>query len=426
MSDLLASLDFSPAITGAAIGLFLVLLLIWIVSRFLYICGPEEVLIFSGRQRKLASGERIGYQVMFGGRKWKTPVVERVDRMDLRTIPIDIKSNNAYSKGGIPLALHAIAMVKVTDNPKHINNAIERFLGRDISEIRRVAKETLEGHLRGVVARLTPEEVNEDRLKFAAALQKEVQEDFTKLGIYLDILKIQSVQDDVNYLASIGRERIAIVLRDAEVAESTCKSLAEQAEADAGQDGEVANQKSKTAIVSKNNEVKRIEAELEAEAAAEEERTIQAALHARAKAEHGLQEVRKIVEKTRLIADIVLPAQAEQEAEALRARGEAAQIEEQGRARARALDLMTEAWKKAGKDAKDIFLIQNLETVLETVVTRVNAIKVKEVNVLDSGNGAGLATYASAYPAMVAQVLGELERTTGVDVLGILAPEKGQ
>ena len=70
MSDLLASLDFSPAITGAAIGLFLVLLLIWIVSRFLYICGPEEVLIFSGRQRKLASGERIGYQVMFGGRKW--------------------------------------------------------------------------------------------------------------------------------------------------------------------------------------------------------------------------------------------------------------------------------------------------------------------------------------------------------------------
>jgi flotillin len=87
---------------------------------------------------------------------------------------------------------------------------------------------------------------------------------------------------------------------------------------------------------------------------------------------------------------------------------------------------MTEAWKKAGKDAKDIFLIQNLETVLETVVKRVNAIAVTEVNVLDSGDGAGLATYASAYPAMVAQVLSELEKTTGVDVIGILAPEAGQ
>jgi flotillin len=426
MSELLEALDISPAIIGAAAGLLLVVLLVWIVTRFLYICGPEEVLIFSGRQRELKDGSKVGYQVLFGGRKWKTPLVERVDRMDLRTIPIDIKSSNAYSKGGIPLVLHAIAMVKVSDNPKHITNAIERFLGRDVSEIRRVAKETLEGHLRGVVARLTPEEVNEDRLKFAGALQKEAQEDFKKLGIYLDILKIQSVQDDVNYLASIGRERIAIVLRDAEVAESTCKSLAEQAEADARQDGEVANQKAETAIVSKNNEVKRIEAELEAEAAAEEERTIQAALHARAKAEQALQEVRKTVEKTRLTADVVLPAQAEQAAEALRARGEASLIEEHGRARARALDLMTEAWKKAGKDAKDIFLIQNLETVLETVVTRVNAIEVREVNVLDSGDGAGLATYASAYPAMVAQVLKELEKTTGVDVIGILAPEVGQ
>jgi flotillin len=426
MPDFLDALFLSPIIVGAAGGLFLVLLLVWIVSRFLFICGPEEVLIFSGRQRELSDGSTVGYQVLFGGRRWKAPWIERVDRMDLRTIPIDIKSNNAYSKGGIPLRLHAIAMVKVSDNPRNINNAIERFLGRDVSEIRRVAKETLEGHLRGVVARLTPEEVNEDRLKFAAALQKEAQEDFVKLGIHLDILKIQSVQDDVNYLASIGRERIAIVLRDAEVAESTSKSLAEQAEAHSGQDGEVANQKSQTAIVSKNNEVKRIEAELEAEAAAEEERTIQAALHARAKAEQALQEVRKVVETTRLTADVVRPAQAEQKAEALRARGEAALIEEHGRARAQALDLMTVAWKKAGADAKDIFLIQNLETVLETVVARVNAIDVGEVTVLDSGDGAGLATYASAYPAMVAQVLSELEKTTGVDVLGILAPEAGQ
>ena len=107
------------------------------------------------------------------------------------------------------------------------------------------------------------------------------------------------------------------------------------------------------------------------------------------------------MEETRLSADVVLPDKAEQEAETFRAQGEAALIEEHGRARAKALDLMTEAWKKAGNDAKDIFLIQNLEVVLETVVDRVNAINVGEVNVLDSGDGAGLATYASAYPPMV-------------------------
>jgi flotillin len=423
---MLDSIDISPAIIGALIGLAIVFVLIIAVTRFLFICGPEEALIFSGRQRELSDGSKVGYRVIFGGRRWKAPLVERVDRMDLRIIPIDIKTSNAYSKGGIPLRLHAIAMVKGSDDPHLSNDAIERFLGRDVSEIRRVAKETLEGHLRGVVAHLTPEEVNEDRLKFASALEREAQDDFDKLGIHLDILKIQSVQDDVNYLASIGRERIAIVLRDAEIAESTSKSLAEQAEAHARQDGEVANQKAETTIVSKNNEVKRIEAELEANAAAEEQRTIQAALHARAKAEHALQSIRKTVEQARLTADVVLPAQADQEAEALRARGEAALIEEHGRARAKALDLMTEAWKKAGSDAKDIFLIQNLETVLDTVVARVNAIEVREVTVLDSGDGSGLATLAAAYPAMVAQVLNELEKTTGVDVLGILAPEKGQ
>lgn len=421
---MLIATSLSPAITGAIIGLVIILILVISVARLLFICGPEEVLIFSGRQRKAADGSQIGYEVTFGGKRWKTPLIERVDRMDLRTIPIDIKSSNAYSKGGIPLRLHAIAMVKVTDNPKLINNAVERFLGRDISELRRVAKETLEGHLRGVVARLTPEEVNEDRLKFAQALQKEAQDDFAKLGIQLDILKVQSVQDDVNYLGSIGRERIAMVLRDAEVAESTSKSLAEQAEANARQNGEVANQKAQTAILSKENEVKRVEAEQDALASMEEERTEQAALHARAQAEQALQEIRKSVEESRLTADVVLPAQAEERAEALRARGEAAQIEQHGRARAKALDLMTEAWKKAGPDAKDIFLIQNLETVLETVVERVNSIEVTEVNVLDSGDGTGLATYASAYPAMVAQVLEELEKTTGVDVVGILAPEK--
>ena len=52
-----------------------------------------------------------------------------------------------------------------------MRNADERFLGRDRAELRSVAKETLEGTLRGVLATLTPEEVNEDRLKFAESLR---------------------------------------------------------------------------------------------------------------------------------------------------------------------------------------------------------------------------------------------------------------
>ena len=193
---------------GAFAGLFLLTILVLLAKSFLFICSPAEVLIFSGRRRQLTDGTAIGYRVIFGGRRWRTPFFERVDRMDLRTLPVEIQTTNAYSKGGIPLRVHAIANVKVSDSPQIINNAIERFLGRGVEEIRQVSKETLEGHLRGVLATLTPEEVNEDRLKFSKALMAEAGEDFAKLGIQLDTLKVQSVSDDVNYLSSIGREQV--------------------------------------------------------------------------------------------------------------------------------------------------------------------------------------------------------------------------
>ena len=420
---LLDAESLSALLFGGLVGLGLIGLLVALSRAFLYICGPNEALIFSGRQRQLTDGTRVGYEVLFGGRRWRTPLIERVDSMDLRTIPIDIQTNNAYSKGGIPLRVHAIANVRISDNPRIINNAIERFLGRDVGELKRVSKETLEGHLRGVLATLTPEEVNEDRLKFSKALMSEAIDDFAKLGLHLDTLKIQSVDDEVNYLASIGRERIAAVIRDAEVAESNATSQAEQGEARARQAGEVSNQQAEAAILTKQNEQRQISADLEAEARSEEEITEQTALQARAEAEQALQDIRKEVERARLKAEVVLPAQAEKEAQAMFARGEASTIEENGRAMAHVLDLMTQAWVKAGKDAKEIFLIQNLEGVLQTVVDRVNSVVVHEVSLLDGGDGESLARYAAAYPAMVGSILHELQETTGVDVIGILSPK---
>ena len=109
--------------------------------------------MFFGRERQLGDGSTIGYrEVIGGGRSWRIPVLEKVDSMNLSTIPIDIRVSNAYSKGGIPLQVHAIANIKITSEADLVGNAIERFMGRDIREIQRVGKETLEGHLRGVLA----------------------------------------------------------------------------------------------------------------------------------------------------------------------------------------------------------------------------------------------------------------------------------
>ena len=417
MLDSLAGIGAGVVAGAVSLGILSLL-----AKSILVICPPNQVVIFSGRKRKLADGSQVGYRVVLGGRSVRIPILERVDRMSLLSIPIDLKVANAYSKGGIPLRVHAIANVKVSSDPRVVGNAIERFLGRDPAEIARVAKESLEGHLRGVLANMTPEEVNEDRLKFATGLVDEAEGDFRKLGLTLDTLKIQNISDEANYLANIGRARIAMVLRDAEMAESLARSEASQGEAVSRRTGEVANQQAATQIAKKENELKTLKAQLEAKAKAAEETAVQAALQARAEAEQKLQAIRKELEETRLTAEEVLPAQAAQQAAALAARGAAATIEENGWALAEVLKLMTTAWVSAGPDAKDIFLIHNLEQILRTVVERVKEMEVGEAHLLDSGDGSALATYVASYPAAVRSVLAEVSRTTGVDVVALLSP----
>jgi flotillin len=407
--------------TGGALGVGLLFILA-IFKQFLFIGKPNEVLVFSGRSRTLADGSSVGYrEVLGGGWTWRWPIIEKVDRMPLTTIPIEINTTNAYSAGGIPLNVHAVANIKVSSNPGRVKNAIERFMGRDPQEIQRVGKEILEGHLRGVLARLTPEEVNEDRLKFAQELTAEAEEDFVKLGLDLDVLKIQNVSDDVNYLDSIGRTGIAQVIRDAEIAESNAKSEAQQAEAAATEDGDVATQDSERSIVQKSNELRELRGSLEADVQAELKRAERAAAQARASAEVELQELRQTVEQLRLQADVVLPAEARRQAAIFEAQGNASYTEEEGKAQAAVLQLMTNAWLSAGDDAKDIFLIQQLEQVLKTVVDRVNDVSIDEVTLLDGGDGTALPRHVASFPAVVRQVLEELHSSTGVDVPGILA-----
>lgn len=409
---------------GVALGL-MVVVLVFIAKQFLFVGKPNELLIFSGQSHKLEDGSTIGYRVVHGGWAWRIPLLEKVDRMPLTTLPIELQIQNAYSKGGIPLAVHAIANVKVSSNKRTSNNAIERFLGRDQGEIRQVAKESLEGHLRGIVARMTPEEVNEDRLKFAEELVDEAGEDLTKLGLTLDTLKVQSVSDDVQYLDSIGRERLANVLSEAEQAESTAKADAEEAQAQYSREGQVADEQAETQIKERENDLRRVVAELEAKAKSEEERAEQAALAARARAEQQLQEIRAKLEHLRLTSDMVLPAEANRQAAEMQSRTDAAQIAADGQALAEVLTMMTDVWISAGDDAKDIFLIQQLETVLTKVTDRVKNLDVGEVTLVDGGDGRAIPGHIAALPATVASVLKEFGNTTGVDVPAILSGKEG-
>lgn len=209
-----------------------------------------------------------------------------------------------------------------------MGNAIERFLDVDPEELKEVSWNTLEGHLRATVATLTPEQVNEDRLHFAHGVAEIVREDMAKLGLQLDAFKVLKVTDKVDCLESLGRTRLAEVLRDAAIAEAEGFGDADRKEAAADRRAEVAKTQAVSIIQQKRNEVRKIRGQLEQRARSAEDRVEAVAAEARAKAEQELQRLRVQLERKRLEADAVLPAEAGLLADEWIAKGQAAPLAE--------------------------------------------------------------------------------------------------
>lgn len=419
-SPLLAQTNNNSLSSSVTIALliFVVIVIVGLANSLVQICDPNKILIISGRKYKREDGQKLGYRVIYGGRTLRIPILEQVKTMDLTTMPVPIEVTNAYAKGGTPLNIQAIANVKISGDWSLVGNAIERFLGRDRAEISRVARETLEGNLRGVVATLTPEQLNEDRLEFAARIANDVSGDLAKLGLQLDTLKIQSVSDEVDYLNSIGRQQIATIIRDAEIAESNAVAEAEQIEADCDREAEVAQTQTRTAIQEKENDLRRITAEVEKEAKVEEERTTMAAQEAKARAQQELQGVRAQMEKARLEVDQVLPAQAQRQADELKAKGNAAKLAEDTKASAQVNEMLAQIWQETGVDASELFLVQQMEMILKQAAKVPHRLHLGDVTVIDNGDGKAIASLSNAYPEMIRQFLEQSEQTLGITLAG--------
>ena len=415
------------AVIGGVATVFVVLVALNLISRWMIrICRPNELLVVTGSRSDQGDQGKKGYRVVAnGGWTFVKPILETARRMDVTLLPVLVEVNNAYSRGGTPLNIQAIANVKVSTDPAVRNNAIERFLGRDSQEIVQVAKENLEGNLRSVLAQLTPEQVNEDRLRFAEQIAEDVGQDLRRLGLQLDTLKIQSVFDDVDYLNSISRRRVAQIVRDAEIAEAEAIGQAERVEAEMEEIAEVVRTESETAVLEKDNAVRTEVAQMEKQARSEEERTAAAEQEARARAEQKLQKVRADLERLRLQAEQVLPAQASQKAQELRARGKAAATAEDGKASALVNDLLTQVWEDAGSTAELVFLLQQIEMVLEQATRLPQRLTLKRVTSLDGNDATSLASLVALNHVVVRQFFQQVNDVLGIDLLSTLT-SKGE
>ncbi len=385
-------------------------LLVLTLKNLVFVATPNQVLVLAGRNRRL--GEKtVGYRTYRGGRAIRVPLLEQVHWMDLSNIPVDIEVRHAFSKGGIPLNVQGVAHVKLPGTEPRLSNAVERFLGRTRAEIAQVARETLEGNVRGVLAQLTPEQVNEDKMAFANTLLEEAEHDFARMGLVLDTLKIQNVTDDSNYLNSIGRIRGADIRRDANVAEARAKSEAAIQKAGNWSASELAKIKANLAIAVKETE-RRIKAAISGRAARikEAEGEVRAEI-AKVGEDIVRQTERELQVERQLEADVVAPWEAECSKMEEEARADAARITERGRAEAIALRKLAEQYAAAGDAAREVLVLQQLMPMLSSISGANRKMKIKEWTVLrdDDGDGASLAGKAVKFSE-------HLKAATGVDL----------
>ncbi|MBN2385209.1 flotillin family protein [bacterium] len=393
-------------------GVFIAL----VVKNLLYIGRPDEVLIFAGiNHRRPLDKKIVGYRCIVGGRTIKKPFLEKVSRLDLSNMNINVEVENAFSKGGIPVCVQGVANLKIASDEPYLGNAIERFLGRNRAEIMKIAKETLEGNLRGVLATLTPEQVNEDKIAFAQNLIEEAENDLNKLGLKLDSLKIQNVWDNVDYLNSLGRVQNARVRQEARIAEAEAKSLAMVRTAENQMETELKKIEALELELKAEIERKIADQNTKKDALVKQEVGVVKAEISRVEAEAKVQLARIEQVKRQLQADVVTPAQAQREQMIAQAKAASATILENGKATAEAMQHMIEVWKKAGPNAKDVFLMQKLEHLMKMMVSTIQEIKVNRLVLLQTGEGSSITK----------QLIGaaeQLKSALGIDITSVIQP----
>lgn len=390
----------------SVIGIAAVILM---VKNLLYVCEPNEVLVLSGRKRDHGSLV-THYRIVKGGRALRRPFIETVDKVDLTNMIIEVIVKNAYTKGGIPLTVSGVANIKVPGEMPLIHNCLERFLGRSREDIMRVARETLEGNLRGVLALLTPEEVNRDKEAFAARLTEEAGHDLERIGLVLDTLNIQNVSDDVGYLDSIGRTRSAEIRRNAQIAEAHAQADAAEVKWQNFQQGELAKLRAAIEVARRQNDRRIADARTRREAMIAEQRAQVQALLAQAQAEIGMQEARVEQVRLQLQADIVRPAEAQRDEAIARAKADAVTIVEQGKATAKVLEDLSAAYR-GQSSGRDVLLMQKLIPVLKAVTGTIGALHVDRLTILGK-NGQGTGDLAGKLISTTEQI----KAATGIDV----------
>ncbi len=420
---------------GILLFFFVIFTIVAVYATRVQKVGPNEVLVISGREtRNRKTGEVEPYRIVKGGRAFIWPILERVDKLMLEIMTIEVTTDDVYTRQGVPITLEGVAQIKIASDDVSIRTAAERFLSKTRDEIINVAHETLAGHLRAIVGNLTVEEIYRERDTFAQNVQDVSASDFANMGLGIDTFVIKDVRDKEGYLDALGRPRVAEVKRDATIAEQIARTKEAEATRDyqlqqASYDSEVARKRKEADLSGvlqekiTNQQIRAEEVQIEV---IDRQKSIEVQVQEALRMEKELEAtVRKPAEaeqyRIQTLANAEkyeLEARANGEATAIRAKGEAEAdaIKARGLAEAEAMEKKAAAWQQYNQAAIVQQLIEALPQIVAAVAEPLS--KTDRIVVISNGDGSGTgASKVSADIAnIIAQVPATVEALTGVDL----------
>ena len=217
-------------LTGiACFAIFFVLMVTAFIAANRYKkVGPNQVLVISGRGQTITDSTtgksaRRNFRLVKGGGTVVIPVLERVDELSLEIMTIDVVTPKVYTLHGVAVTVDGVAQVKIRGDEVSITTAAEQFLSKSTEEIKNVALQTLEGHLRAILGTLSVESIYKDRDAFASRVADVATADMANMGLTIVSFTIRDIRDDQGYLDALGQARIAEVKRDAEIGKAVAE-----------------------------------------------------------------------------------------------------------------------------------------------------------------------------------------------------------
>ena len=420
-----------------AIVLVVVSFIMWICSRYKK-CPSDKIMVIYGSIGKNGDGSNRSAKCIHGGAEFVIPVFQSYAYLDLTPISIQVDLKNALSKQNIRIDVPSRFTVGISTEPGIMQNAAERLLGLQLSEIQELSKDIIFGQLRLIIATMDIEEINTNRDKFLAAVSENVESELKKIGLRLINVNVTDISDESGYIAALGKEAAAKAINDAK------KSVAEQdregsiGEANAKKEQRIEVSKADSLAIEGENEakmkiamseaaLKEKEAEARKIATTAEKTQAAKALEESYAAEQAAEKARRDKEQATLEADIIVRAEAKKKELELAAEAEAEQIRRKAKGEADAIYAKMEAQargaeeilkkqaagfaeivKSAGGDpdaALKLLIADKLEDLMRVQVDAVKNIKIDKVTVWDGGqNGDGKTSTANFISGMMKSV----------------------